>query len=308
MNNPTRLSKMAFARHAEFMLLAVAIVWGTSYGVAKGALVFYPVLGFLAVRFLLTFFLLLPSLKAQRPKDLLPGIPLGLVLLTIFLCETFGVAITTASNAAFLISLCVVFTPLVEWWLFKERPPSSSLIAAGISLAGALLLTQAADIEMNLGDCLMIAAAICRAFMVCLTKRFTQHSEVSALALTAVQTGVVGVGCLAAFALSPGLMPELPTEPSFWFATIYLVLFGTLFAFFAQNYAVKRTTPTRASLLMGSEPLFGALFAALWLSEQLSATAWLGGILIVAASLWASWPRNPKELHLEVKRSTLVDP
>lgn len=297
MINLNRLAETVVARHADLMLLAVAIVWGTSYGVAKGALLFYPVLGFLAVRFLLTFVLLLPALKAQPLKAILPGIPLGLVLLTIFLCETYGVAITTASNAAFLISLCVVFTPLVEWWVFKQRPPGSAFMAAAISLTGALLLTQAGHIEMNLGDCLMIAAALCRAFMVCLTKKLTQHSDVSALALTAVQSGVVGIGSLAVFLLAPGVIPPLPSDASFWAATMYLVLFGTLFAFFAQNYAVKRTTPTRASLLMGSEPLFGALFAALWLSEQLSAFAWLGGLMIVSASLWASWPREGDVIH-----------
>ncbi|GAB2787504.1 DMT family transporter [Halomonas shantousis] len=291
MANLNRFAEAVAARHADLMLLAVAIVWGTSYGVAKGALLSYPVLGFLAVRFLLTFLLLLPALRAQPLKAVLPGIPLGLVLLTIFLCETYGVAITTASNAAFLISLCVVFTPLVEWWVFKHRPPGSALIAAAVSLSGALLLTQAGHIEMNLGDCLMIAAALCRACMVCLTKKLTQHTDVSALALTAVQSGVVGIGSLAVFVLAPGNIPPLPFDAPFWVATVYLVLFGTLFAFFAQNYAVKRTTPTRASLLMGSEPLFGALFAALWLSEQLSAFAWVGGVLIVSASLWASWPR-----------------
>ena len=47
-------------RGADLALLLVAIVWGTSYGVAKGALAFYPVLGFLAVRFLLTTALLAP--------------------------------------------------------------------------------------------------------------------------------------------------------------------------------------------------------------------------------------------------------
>jgi len=33
-------------RLSDLALLLVAIVWGTSYGVAKGALAFYPVLGF----------------------------------------------------------------------------------------------------------------------------------------------------------------------------------------------------------------------------------------------------------------------
>ena len=49
-------------RLSDLTLLLVAVVWGTSYGVTKGALAFYPVLGFLAVRFCLTFALLLPSL------------------------------------------------------------------------------------------------------------------------------------------------------------------------------------------------------------------------------------------------------
>jgi len=59
-----------------------------------------------------------------------------------------------------------------------------------------------------------------------------------------------------------------------------------LFAFFAQNYALKRSTPTRVSLLMGTEPVFGAMFAVYWLHESLSITGWLGGLMIVIASLW----------------------
>ena len=50
---------------ADGMLLTVALIWGSSYAVAKQALLFYPVLGFLAIRFGLTFVLLLPQLRPQ---------------------------------------------------------------------------------------------------------------------------------------------------------------------------------------------------------------------------------------------------
>ena len=63
-------------------------------------------------------------------------------------------------------------------------------------------------------------------------------------------------------------------------------------AFYVQNWALSRISPTRVSLLMGSEPLFGALFAVLWLSEELSLQAWIGGLLIVAATLWTSLARR----------------
>lgn len=283
-------------RYADWMLLAVAVVWGTSYGIAKQAVLFYPVVGFLCIRFMLTFFILLPTLKNCWRQATGPGLVLGAVLLAIFLCETYGVAHTTASNAAFLISLCVVLTPFVEWLLFRKRPENTAFIAAGVSLCGALLLTGNLAIEMNTGDVLILGAALLRAVMVCLTKKLMQHRNVPSLALTAVQTGVVGAGSLILLLATQHGIPPLPQHVSFWGATLYLVVFCTLFAFFAQNYAVKRTTPTNAALLMGTEPLFGALFAALWLGEKLTPACWIGGLLIVGASLWATRPRQNRAL------------
>lgn len=280
------------ARYAGMMLLVVAVVWGTSYGMAKQAVLFYPVAGFLFIRFMLTFVLLVPTLRGCWRQALVPGLLLGTVLLAIFLCETFGVALTSASNAAFLISLCVVLTPFVEWLMLRQRPENNAFIAAGVSLCGALLLTGGAAITMNAGDKLILGAALLRAVMVCLTKKLMQHRNVPALALTAVQTGVVAAGSLALLLATRQGIPALPQSAAFWGATLYLVLFCTLFAFFAQNYAVKRLTPTRASLLMGTEPLFGALFAMLWLQESLTPAGWLGGLLIVGASVWATRPRR----------------
>jgi drug/metabolite transporter (DMT)-like permease len=282
---------------ADLLLLLVAIVWGTSYGVAKDALVFYPVLGFVAIRFCMTFLLLLPSLrqlaKPEGRAALRAGLPLGLILLAIFICETFGVALTQASNAAFLISLCVVFTPFVEWLVMAQRPKASAFVVAFISLSGTWLLTIGSDLDFNLGDGLMLAAAVLRAFMMVMTKRLTVGKNMSNLTLTAVQSGVVGLGCLLVAGLfMQGGLPPLPSDPSFWASTAYLVLFCTIFAFFAQNYGVRRSNPTRVSLLMGSEPVFGALFASFWLGEKLGAMSWIGGALIVGATLWATLPRS----------------
>lgn len=286
-------------RLSDLTLLLVAIVWGTSYGVAKGALVFYPVLGFLAVRFLLTFALLVPTLlrasRAQKGDALRTGLPLGGLMLAIFLCETFGVAHTQASNAAFLISLCVVFTPFVEWWLLGRRPAQALFVFAGISLLGAVLLSGGLSGQLGLGDGLMLGAAVLRAITVCQTSKLTRHSRAPALALTAVQAGVIGLGSLLLALFTPAGLPPLPAlslHSSFWQATVYLVLGCTVFAFFAQNWALKHSAPSRVALLTSSEPAFGALFAVLWLNESLSAAGWLGGALIVLAALWTTARRG----------------
>lgn len=283
-------------RLSDLMLLLVAIVWGTSYGVAKGALVYYPVLGFLAVRFILTFVLLLPVLlRLQRPQwrdALRTGWSLGLLMLSIFLAETFGVALTQASNAAFLISLCVVFTPFAEWWMLGRRPERTVFVFAGVSLLGAGLLSGGLVGAMGWGDALMLAAALLRAVTVCQTSKLTRGSRAPALALTAVQSGVIGFGCLLLALATPGGLPPLPANAAFWQASVYLVLGCTVFAFFAQNWALQHSAPSRVALLTSSEPAFGALFAVLWLGERLSPMAWMGGGLIVAAAVWTTLRRT----------------
>lgn len=292
MNTLTLPQSKNLLRLSDVALLLVAVVWGTSYGVAKGALAFYPVLGFLAVRFILTFTLLLPALLRaglQPRRDAVrTGLPLGALMLGIFLCETFGVALTQASNAALLISLCVVLTPFAEWWLLGRRPARAMFGFAGISLLGAALLSGGMAGAFGWGDGLMLGAAALRAITVCQTSKLTRHSTAPTLALTAVQAGVIGFGSLLLALCLPGGLPPLPSEGAFWQASLYLVLGCTVFAFFAQNWALKHTSPSRVALLTSSEPVFGALFAVLWLGEGLSAAGWIGGGLIVLAALWTT--------------------
>lgn len=283
----------------EWLLLLVAAIWGGSYSAAKIATDQVPVLQFLVMRFGLTFVLLLPALRGLAvpawPSALAGAALLGANLLAIFVCETFGVSLTTASNAAFLISLCVAFTPLCEWWLLKVRPGGSVLAAAAVSLLGAGLLAFQHGGSLRAlawGDALMVLAAFLRGVMVCLTRRQGQRHGLPALTLTAVQMGVMTLGCTVLMGVfqTPAWVP-LTASATFWGAMAFLVLLCTVLAFFVQNHAASRTSPSRVALLMGSEPLWGALIAVLWLGEHLALQGWIGGLLIVASAWWVTRPR-----------------
>ncbi|WP_051242650.1 DMT family transporter [Azohydromonas australica] len=285
---------------SELMLLVVAAVWGSSYALAKLATQQLPVPEFLALRFGLTFVLLLPALRPLWGGHWRQGLQIGGLLggnlLAIFLCETYGVSLTTATHAAFLISLCVAFTPLVEWLVLGQQPPTRMFGAAGVSVLGAALLAgigtaPAAAPHGGLGNGLMVLAALLRAFMVCLTRRLAGRHALPALTLTVVQAGVMALGALLlSLLMRRGAWPPLPAAPVFWLSLGFLVLFCTVFAFFAQNQAAARTSPSRVALLMGCEPVFGALFALLWLGEPLTWRVWSGGALIVLATWWATAP------------------
>ncbi|EEX32413.1 permease [Vibrio coralliilyticus ATCC BAA-450] len=255
----------------ESLLLLVAIFWGTSYGLTKSALAYTSVLVFISIRFSITFLCLLPvvirDFRRGLNKDWKIAIPTGFILSAIFFCEVFGVSQTSASNAAFLISMSVILTAFAELLINKKKVSNTLWGLTACSVAGVLLLTSEESVEfsLNSGDYFILTAALLRALMVTMTKRFTEGKVITTSTLTSLQSLVVAlVAIVCAVTYLPTSEFVVPASWEFWLTVIYLVLFCTLFAFYVQNYAVRRTSPTRVSLLMGSEPLFGALFAMAW--------------------------------------------
>jgi drug/metabolite transporter (DMT)-like permease len=275
-------------------LLLVAAVWGASYAVVKQITLQTAILEFLAIRFGLTGLVLLPALRTLATlnwrRALVISGTLGATLFAIFLSETFGVSMTSATNAAFLISLCVIFTPFAQWWILGIKPQGAEMLAVAICLGGAGLMSSGGK-ELSLpsfGDALMIVAAILRALMVALTRRFAGWHHVPALTLTALQSWVVFFGiCAVLAALRHGDFLVIPHGLHFWVRMAFLVLFCTVFAFFAQNYAASRMRPSQVALLMGSEPVFGAAFGMALLQESLCLSAAAGAVLIVVATTFA---------------------
>lgn len=308
-----RLNNRQLLLLSDICLILVAMLWGSSYGAAKLSLQYYPVLGFLAIRFGLTSIILAPVLigvykqhTTQLKRTVAAGLPLGTILLAIFIFETYGLFYTSVANAAFLISLCIIMTPFMEWLILKTRPHKLVFICSILSLLGTYFLTMdaqhSAGISLNLGDSLILLAAVGRALMVTMTKKLIDNKSaiikmtieiaqpILPLALTAVQSIVVFVGCFVLFLVTnllsgDSIMLSLPNESAFWLPTFYLIIFCTIFAFFVQNWAIKIGSPSRASLLMGSEPIFGVLFAVLLFNEHVGVLSWLGGGLITLASV-----------------------
>jgi drug/metabolite transporter (DMT)-like permease len=272
------------------ILLLVAIFWGTSYGVAKEALLFTSVLVFLVIRFVMTTLILLPIVIYRKNiAHWKSVIPTGVILFLIFVCETYGIKNTTASNAAFLISLFVVFTPFVEWLVNKKKPTNKLFFLSIVSVIGVFLLTNITTHELNIntGDILMLMAALLRGIMVVFTKKVMVDKDVDPIMVTSVQSSVVSIFSIILL-LSIHYFEWvhlIPLDLSFWLLAIYLVLFCTVFAFYAQNYSVKKMSPTKVSILMGSEPIFGALFAFLWLSERFTFVQAIGAGLIFVVTL-----------------------
>ncbi|MFE1477753.1 DMT family transporter [Streptomyces cyaneofuscatus] len=279
----------------DLPVLAVAVVWGASYLAAKGITTTHTVIAVLVLRFAIV----LPVLVATGWRKLraLTGAQwrgaglLGLVLSGIFLLETYGVVHTSATNAGLIISLTMVFTPLAEAAVTRVRPPASFVAAAGLSVAGVILLTQGGGFTSpSAGDLLMLLAALARTVHVLAMARMKAVRSADSLSLTTVQLGSA-VAVFAVLAALPGAGASpwsvaADFGPREWAGLIFLSVFCTLFAFFVQMWSVRRTSPSRVSLLLGTEPLWAAAVGISLGGERLGALGVAGAVLVLAGTAW----------------------
>tara|TARA_E500000318_G_scaffold98034_1_gene99086 strand:- start:457 stop:1353 length:897 start_codon:yes stop_codon:yes gene_type:complete len=270
---------------ADIAVLGVALVWGASYPVAKGALAYMPVLLLIFYRFALTALVMATvarrDLRATRRDDLLAGALLGSILFAIFLAETWGVSMTSATNTALIISLCTIFTPFLEFGLQRRLPPAGVSAGAVVAVTGVMVLSGGMG-ALGTGDLLVLCAAGLRAVMVVSTKRLMHGRHLSSAALTAIQaTTVAGLTMAVILGQSGPAGLFVAADIGAWVAVMFLALFCTVVAFYVQNAAVRRTSPTRVSFLMGTEPLFGFALAWAILSEPATPAALIGAGLIV---------------------------
>lgn len=75
---------------------------------------------------------------------------------------------------------------------------------------------------------------------------------------------------------------------------VFVVLFGTLLAFYLYLSSLKFITPSETSLLACVEPLSAAAAAVLWLHVQLGAATVFGGLSIIMTVILLALPKSKK--------------
>ncbi|WP_329315933.1 DMT family transporter [Streptomyces sp. NBC_01262] len=282
---------MPHTRRTDLVLLLVAIVWGSSYLAAKTATDALPVLVVLFARYaisaLVCLVLICRSFSSFSRDEVRAGAVLGVTQAAVLLLETYGVAHTSAANAGLIISLTIVLTPLLDRASGRGGLPPRFFAAAAVCvLAVGLLMAGNGLHAPRTGDLLMLAAAVVRAGHVALVGRLTTGAgrEVRPLHLTAVQT-VVG-SALFAVPVAGDLPALAHAGATTWTELVYLALFCSVFAFLAQTWAVQRSSASRASLLLGTEPVWAVAVGVCLGGERLTVLAALGAGLMVAGTYW----------------------
>ncbi len=274
---------------ADLTLLIISVIWGTAFVAQRVAGQMGSVYLFNGARYLLAALAVLPfvgrNIILAAPRAQFQWMFLAGFLL--FLASAFqqvGLVYTTAGNAGFITSLYVVLVPIVLFSLWRERLRWLSVVAVGIAVAGAFLLSTAGRFEVRAGDALELAGALFWAFHVVVLGKFASRFE--SISFSVGQLAVCGLLNLGVGAF---VETSLPLNWPLVGAILYTALFSLGLCYTLQIWAQRHTPPADAALILSLESVFAVLAGWWLLNERLEAIQVLGCVLIFAAVLFSQF-------------------
>ena len=279
----------------DIAILGAAAVWGASYLASRELTHFASLWGMMAIRFILAGAVLY-LIRFLRPvkfskTEVLSSLGIAVTLATVMTVETTGIYLTSATNSGLIISLSILFTPIIEGLVSKFWMPRMFYASAiGAIIGVGILISGNGFTEPNLGDLLMIVAAVLRAVHTVSQGyfthgKFTKGKKVDTTNITILQLVFAGTFFLildpigtANAAATYGLRE--------WLLMGVLVIFCTVYGFMAMLWAIRKTSASRVALLQGTEPVWAVVIAVVIGGELMSAIGWLGAAVIIAACYW----------------------
>lgn len=258
-------------------LLAVYLIWGSTYLGIRYTLEGFAPYQMAGIRFVIAGSVLYVFLRARgAPSPSWRQWRASAIVGALLLVGGMGsVAYAEQWIASGLAAVWIATMPL---WaalfagLLGRWPRRMEWLGMGIGIAGVVLLNLEGNLQANpIGVLALTFATISWAFGSVWSNRLALPSGLMASAAEMLCGGVM----LAALSLIIGEPPPHPTDRSV-LALVYLIVFGSLVAFSAYGYLLRRVRPTLATSYAYVNPVVAVILGVGLAGEP------IGGIGVVA--------------------------
>lgn len=197
-------------------------------------------------------------------------------------CFINSIAHTSVAHNAIIYATVPLVTAVLAWFLIRERPGRSALLAALASFGGVALMVGTEGGGRLLGDGLAFLMTLFTALMIVLGRRHLEIPLLQATALSALGSSLLAM---------PFAQHTLPAPEVLWHLFLFAMLTQTLgLAAFALG---SRLIPSMEAALIGA---LDAPLAPLWVlvafGETPTQTTIIGGTIvlvsIVAHIVWSA--------------------
>ncbi len=305
------------------LLIGTTVLWGLSFPLVRGlelvqrasaphvpdaALASADV----AIRFALAILFLLPmygrGLANVTFREWSQAIGLAFFAAGGLYLQTLGLAWTDASIAAFLTQLYTLVVPLIVAVRDRRWPSLRVVIACGLVLIGAAMLSPGLlrHFTLGAGELVVILSTFFMASQIVWVER-PLYAENRAGVVTLIMFAILALVSAAGYFVVGGTMPgvgQLFGTWPIWWLTLALVLLCTVFNFLIMNAWQRCVSATEAGLIYCIEPIIATVVASFlpgwisrfasitYLNESLTWSLLIGGVLIVGATVLVATERR----------------
>jgi len=260
-------------------------IWGCSFLFMRIAAPKFGPFALVELRLLLGALVLLPFLWKARAQFPLRRwrwlVPIGLVNSAIpFLLFAWGAERAPAAIGAICNAMTVLFAALVAFLFFGEKIGTRRAIALLIGFVGVVVLATGKLSGLSIGPAVLAGATASLLYGVGVN--LVKH-HMTGLPPAASGAATLGSGAVLLAPLAITHWPQTPVPLVAWGSAVALGMVCTGFAFLLYYRLIYRVGPALASTVTYLIPVFGALFAWLFLHEPITARMLLAGGLILGS-------------------------
>jgi drug/metabolite transporter (DMT)-like permease len=213
-----------------------------------------------------------------------------------YVLSHWGIAWSTATNAALLIVVEPVALMLLSPAYLGERLSRREAIGAALAIAGTVLVVvdgipgvTATVVPHWQGDLLLVLSGVAYASYSIFGRRVLARQASLGVTARSLVWGAAGLVPVTLAEWAAGVRPA-------WTATgvagtLYLAVVITALGYVAWNWALARVPAPRAAIFLNVQPIVGALLGVLLLDEALTSFTIIGGVALVAGLAVAFGPR-----------------
>lgn len=281
---------MSKRTQANLLLFMTAFIWGFAFVAQRSGMDYIGPFLFSGIRMVLgaaaLFFIAFFSDKKGTWKDpglIKSGLLLGVVMFFAGNLQQVGLVFTTAGKTGFITALYIMIVPVLGIFL-KHKIGKNVWIGVALSTVGVYLLCITESFTIEMGDFIVFIGAFFWAFQILILDRVAiKYSVVRLISIQFFVSGIMSF-ITAIFADSyfsdpltwDGFMKVLP-------AILYVGLLSTAGAATFQGLGQRYAKPATASIILGTESVFGVLCGYVFLGEVLSTREIVGCVLMFAA-------------------------
>ena len=205
-----------------------------------------------------------------------------------FMCETFGLSMTSATMTSVVMATIPLFAPFVAWVLLREKVTLWNMVGIVVSMVGVMMLVvEKGDMNVSAWGLVVLMGAVLSAAMysTILRKIPGSYTNVSIVFWVHASSLLFFIPTFVALDLQNWGTREI--LPMSLISIAVLAVFASVISFVLFCFVVRRIGVTRANAFCNVMPAITALAVWMIYGEAIEAVKWIG-IVVVIVGLFVS--------------------